>query len=545
LASLSDIRQPSTLIEVRTTTPVLQPHLTMAVCRAAIDEERRFPLFDLPPELRAWIFDHVIADPQLVPAKAAAATSEVDVQTIHFSIERPRLNNMCLVSKQFRHEYLQRVDRQTTIVMLDHKDFQFADYHPNGSRFHRVATSTRHLEIRMFATCANMCGDLADECDILRLQQFLSETLPRFSALQSVVIRMGIWSSEQATELDWPASEHSKNLQEFLEQAKITALAKLSSVEIYNSEREWQDFETAFCPKRLSATWTRREGWKPIIRPKKKKVAEKLSLDQATQQAAQIVTQTTVTTAPAVTMIAYTQGTAQHLNSSSIVDNSANPHTNLNIFTASAAPADRIPSVFTEIHSMMPSTSVTAAAAATSEDEITVAAILAGTAMMSSTAPQPLPLISLPPSNILETIAPSIPQILPRPAEQFTSLAPSLSTDLAWVDLNMNDDVGVGYLSPSTDRDTDSAPSTPSPPTTPSLSDSLASPITPMTELSSPDMEMRSSTSVNGSTVKNTDPLSHWAQPSTNFSSQQAHTSQELTLPAPSSLFSGGCCHHS
>jgi hypothetical protein len=490
----------------------------MAVCRVAVQEERRFPLFDLPRELRDWVFDYVISDPWLVPANAAAATSEVDVQTIHFGIERPRLTSMCLVSKQFQYEYLQRVDRQTTIIMLDHKDFQFADYHPNGTRFQRIATTARHLEIRMFATCANMCGDMADECDILRLEQFLSESLPRFNALQTVVVRMGIWSSEQAMTLEWPASEHSKNLQEFLEKAKITALAKLSRIEVYNSEREWQDFETAFCSKRLSATWTLRGGWKPIIRPKKKRESEKPSLDQADQQAAQVDAQATVTTASTVSPIADTHGTGQHLITSSHVDTPSVPTPNMTMFNASVATADRLPSMLTDFSNMTQSSSVTNAA--TVEDEMTVASILAETSMMTSATTQTISTNSAP-SSVVEALPSPFPFTLSN-SELYTEYEFSPS-DLAWVDLRMN------TISAETEEDTESSSTLSSPPATPSSSeDTPNSPITPMTELSSPDLEMRTSISIGGPLAKSAPDFSGWTEDPGDAIAQQLGLTQDL-----------------
>ena len=205
--------------------------------------DRPFPLFDLPRELRDWIYDYIPSKSITLSSKVTTVTTRGDggdssndindtdmpdlsnagiagvpallalpedrQQMIHFMLERPRQTAPSLVSRAFRAEYLARVDRQTTLVMVDHKDFQFATYDPTGTR---LATSTiampnavgktfpgglaatvRNLEIRMFATCSGMCEDTADECDLIRLGEFLKATTPKFPGLKRVVVRIGIW----------------------------------------------------------------------------------------------------------------------------------------------------------------------------------------------------------------------------------------------------------------------------------------------------------------------------------------------------------------
>lgn len=207
-----------------------------------------FPFFELPAELREWIYDYLEGDEVVVEAPSIAATLSVKKQ--------PLANIMC-VSKQFRREYEHVAASKTTLIYSDHEDFDFS-----LPALPCRLVGVKIVEIRMFVVCEHTCPGNINHCDAANdLRQtfnLIDKVLPNLSDAK-IELKLGLWWKANEKQ-DWPETPHADTLVADLK-SRVETMEQLSRVEIYRSPERCLEADKLADGERLLVTWTKEGGW--------------------------------------------------------------------------------------------------------------------------------------------------------------------------------------------------------------------------------------------------------------------------------------------
>ncbi|CAK4032718.1 Hypothetical predicted protein [Lecanosticta acicola] len=212
-------------------------------------EEKTFPFFDLPPELREWVYDNLSGDETVIASPTMEAAMSVK--------DCPLANIMC-VSKQIKEEYEHVAEPKMRLIYSDHQDFNFT-LPPLPCRL----VDVKIVELRMFVVCEHTCPGNATHCEAANdLRQTLGLVAGKLLLTPpdaKVELKLGLWWKEKENR-NWPETPHAENVVAELK-TRVEEIQQLSRVDIYRSDERCLDAEKIVDSEKLLATWSRDEGW--------------------------------------------------------------------------------------------------------------------------------------------------------------------------------------------------------------------------------------------------------------------------------------------
>lgn len=214
-----------------------------------IASDQTFPFFDLPPELREWVYDYLSGDEVCILSPALEASMSV--------VDYPLANILC-VSKQIKQEYEHVAAHKTKLVYTDHQDFDFT-LPPLPAKLVQV----KNVELRMFVVCEHTCPGNTLHCeaanDLRQTFSLISDKESTWFAGTNVELKLGLWWKADE-KWNWPETPHADNLVTELKTG-VEKLEQLSRVDVYRSSERCLEADKIVDKDNLLATYTREDGW--------------------------------------------------------------------------------------------------------------------------------------------------------------------------------------------------------------------------------------------------------------------------------------------
>lgn len=265
-----------------------------------ITDGKVFPFFELPRELRDWIYDYCFGDavkipisrhalglPEVLPNNAIEAENEAEDkdaseteeddsdEEVHdsdyeyleallghaiLSVAKPALPHLLCTSRAIKSEYEKRINNLTTLNICDNHEYEFT---PPALQGRLVKLQKMHFSIatRCFSCLSDASGPQCGAVkDIRSTVELINQVLLQMPHVKSISVTFGIQWTPEALCMRWPTTVHSGEMGAALE--RITKVPKVSAVDVYRcGPKEWEVNHNP-STKDMYVSWTKTDGWR-------------------------------------------------------------------------------------------------------------------------------------------------------------------------------------------------------------------------------------------------------------------------------------------